>query len=93
MEYVVILIGNLFSGHPGSRRWECISALFGWIGVIALVLWLIVSVVGVFAVIPSWVNEVLVPTWSLCILQAVTRDGERSLKPFVDRWLDREVDS
>ena len=27
---ITILVSNLFSGHPGSRRWEVITALFGY---------------------------------------------------------------
>ena len=76
MEYIipaiVILVGNLFSAPPGSRRWEVVTAAFGWTAGITLCLWL---VVGVFAS-QSWAAKYLVQVWAFCLLQALTRDWE-----------------
>ena len=38
---IIILIGNLFSGHPGSRQWEVITALFCYATVISMMLLMI----------------------------------------------------
>ena len=34
------------------------------------------------------VSEALVALGATCLLQALTRDGQRTLKPLADRWLD-----
>ena len=86
MEYiipaVVILIGNLFSGAPGSNNWQNVTALFGWGSCISLAAWFVVS----FTSLASWGHEYLVPVFGFCLLQALTRDYERLLKPCFDRW-------
>lgn len=33
-------------GRPGSRRWEIVTALFGWVAVFALLGWLIAKFAG-----------------------------------------------
>ena len=87
MEYiipaVIIFVGNLFSGSPGSRPWELISATFGWVGGTALLLWLVFSVVGS----EFWARQIFFPVGALCLVQILSRDGLRILKPLADRWL------
>ena len=85
---IVILAGNLFSGDPGSKRWECVTAIFGWTAAISFPIWFIVKVVNYFVTTPMWVNEVLPPVFLFCLLQAVSRDYERILKPIVNRCMD-----
>ncbi len=89
MEYIiagtVILIGNLFSGKPGSLRWGKVTALFGWGAAFSLTLWLVLLVSG----FESWANEILIPVFGFCLIQALTRDYERILRPVADLWLRR----
>ena len=97
MEYVIpaviVLIGNVFSGAPGSRQWETVTALFGWVACIAITLWLLCLVLGwvlgwVLG-LEFWARHVLFPIWIFCLLQALSRDYEKFLKPLADRWLRR----
>ena len=45
---IIILVSNLFSGHPGSRRWEVITALFGYAAGISMVLLTIFPLASIF---------------------------------------------
>ena len=45
---IIILVSNLFSGHPGSRRWEVSTALFDYAAVISVVLLMIISLESIF---------------------------------------------
>ena len=87
---VVILVGNLFSGNPGSGRWEYITALFGWVGAVSWALWIVSLVVGPF-LMPTesgrGVAEFLYLVGAFCVLQALSRDYERWFKPLVDRYM------
>ena len=90
---IVILAGNLFSGSPGSNRWEYVTAIFGWVSIISFLLWVIAIVVSYVVTIPMWVNQILLPIFIFCLLQTVSRDYERILKPIVNLWMgpvDRE---
>ena len=84
---VIVFVGNVFSGSPGSRRWEFFSALFGWTGGAALLLWIVCSAIG-------WEflgRHILFPIGAFCLLYVVSRDYEKILKPLVDRWLKRRA--
>ncbi len=89
MEYIIpgliVFVGNVFSGSPGSKQWEFVTALFGWVAVIALVLWLAFQIVGS----EFWARQILLPIWLFCLLQALSRDHLKILKPIADRWLKR----
>ena len=85
---IIILIGNLFSGHPGSRQWEVITALFCYATVISMMLLMIFSLSSIFAASVVGVREVLISTCCFCMLQVLTRDYERIFKPLVSRWID-----
>ena len=82
---MIVLIGNLFSGSRGSLRWENVTAFFGWTAGTVFLLWL----VGMFLLPEFWTREILFPIWAFCLLQALTRDYEKILKPVVDRWFKR----
>ena len=84
---LIVLVGNVFSGSPGSRRWEVVSELFGWIGAAAVLL-----TIGCFAV--GWEflgRHILFPIGAFCLLYVVSRDYEKILKPIADRWLKRRA--
>lgn len=84
---IIILVANLCSGAHGSTQWENVTAAFGWTGAVAFFLYLALLLVGVFFPSVIWVaNNILAPVACLSILQAVSRDYERVLKPIVDRW-------
>jgi hypothetical protein len=42
-----------YSGRPGSHSWELLSALFGWIAGVALILYLIAFFAG-YSTIENW---------------------------------------
>ena len=84
---LILLVGNVFSGSPGSRRWKVVSELFGWIGAAAVLL-----TIGCFAV--GWEflgRHILFPIGAFCLLYVVSRDYEKILKPIADRWLKRRA--
>lgn len=89
LEYVgpaiVVLVGNLLSGPPGSRSYEVVTAMFGYASVGILVLWGLGALVGV-----EGFREYAVPTASFCLLQALSRDYERLLRPLVDVLIGRK---
>ena len=82
---VIVFVGNVFSGSPGSRQWEFITALFGWSAVVALTFWLACAVLGV----EIWARQIFLPIWTLCLLQALSRDYTKVLKPIANRWMKR----
>ena len=84
---VIVFIGNVFSGSRGSLRWQYVTALFGWTAGTALLLWF----VGLFFLPEFWTQEILFPIWVFCLLQALTRDYEKILKPVVERWFKGRI--
>ena len=86
----VILVSNLFSGHPGSRRWEAITAIFGWTAAVSMILLMFFSFASIFSIrLAEELREVLISACFFCMLQALTRDYERILKPLVSGWFER----
>ena len=83
----IVFVGNVFSGPRGSLRWEYVTAFFGWTGGIVLLLWF----VGLFFLPGFWTRNILLPIWVFCLLQVLTRDYEKILKPVVDRWFKSSV--
>ena len=83
---IVILVGNLFSGGYGSRRWKYVTALFGWVGGVAGALGLLFTVLEAFGVEPR-IGRFFFYVSAFCVLQALSRDYERWLKPLVERWI------
>lgn len=85
MEYIVpaviVLFGNLFSGDRGSQSWENVTAIFGWTAGLSFV----TAFVGMW-VWPEAARSYLFPCFAFCLLQALSRDYERLLGPFIDRW-------
>ncbi len=91
MEYIIsaaiILVANVCSGNYGSRRWEYISAIFGWVGTIAFILWFIFLIIGFINSSMVWIaREFLFPVAGFCIFTFLGRDYEKIIKPCVDRW-------
>lgn len=97
MEFIgpaaIVLFGNLFSGKYGSKRWEFVTACYGWLTVLSIVAYMI----GLFAVIftdlgvsKETFNSYMVPIIGFAMMQALSRDYEKILRPFFDRWLDGE---
>lgn len=91
MEYMIsaliILVANVCSGPYGSSRWELITAIFGWIGAMALMLGLIFLIFGFINSNMVWIaREFLFPLGVFCILTVLARDYEKIFKPLFDRW-------
>jgi len=83
---VIVFVGNVFSGSPGSRQWKLITALLGWSAGGALILWAACAVLGA----DLWARQIFLPIWTFCLLQALSRDYTRLLKPMADRWTKRQ---
>ena len=89
MEYlipaVIVFIGNVFSGSPGSRQWQVVSALFGWGAVAGMSIWLVCLFTGS----EFWARQICFPIWVFCVLQLLSRDYLGIVKPIADRWVKR----
>ena len=87
---IVILISNLISDRSGSRRWETITAVFGYTAAISMMLLIFFSFASIFSIrLMREAHEVLISMCFFCMLQALTRDYERILKPLVNDWFER----
>ena len=89
MEYIIpaaiVFAGNAFSGSPGSRAWNLVSALFSWSAAVAMSLWLASLIFG----FEFWARHIFFPIWAFCLLQILSRDYFGIVKPIADRWLKR----
>ena len=82
---IIVFVGNVFSGSPESRRWAVVTALFGWAGGLAGALWLTSLILGS----EFWARHIFFPIFVLSLVQVLSRDGLRILKPQVDQWFNR----
>jgi len=82
---LVILVANILSGPHGSLRWEMVTALFGWMTVLALAGWIVTSLFPVLEPARSWMIQLM----AFCFLTALSRDYEKILKPVVDALIER----
>jgi hypothetical protein len=77
----MLLLANLMSGRHGSRRYEVITAVFGWAALGSMLVWL-----GVLWISPhSRAHFYLAQVWGFSLLTAVSRDYEKILRPLF-RW-------
>jgi hypothetical protein len=76
----VLLFANLMSGRHGSRRYEMVTAVFGWMAGTSLLAWLI----ALWTASPQ-VQFYLAQVWGFSLLTAVARDYEKILRPLF-RW-------
>jgi len=75
---VIILFANLLSGNHGSKRWETVTAVFGWAAIVSFI-----GYVFFVMVLPeSPVSSYLLQIAGFSLLSAIARDYERMLKPF-----------
>ena len=93
---IIVLVGNIFGGPHGSRRWEIVTAAFGWTAVVAVLLWFFLEVaIYLSAAIGMGIDcgdtgrdtarKYLLQTFSFALLSAVTRDYEKMLFPLFNR--------
>lgn len=93
---IIVLIGNLFGGSHGSRRWEIVTAAFGWTALVTVLLWAFLEIaVYLSAVIGTGIDfgetsqeivrRYLLQTFGFALLSAITRDYEKILFPFFNR--------
>ena len=93
---IIVLIGNLFGGSHGSRRWEIVTAAFGWTALVAVLLWVLLEIaVYLSAAIGTGIDlgdmgreivrKYLLQTFGFALLSAITRDYEKMLFPFFNR--------
>ena len=74
---IVLLIANLMSGHHSKLRWEVVTAIFGWTGLIGLLIFVVVLIVWP----DSDALDYLIQIAAFCLITALARDYERILKP------------
>ena len=74
---VIILVANLLSGNHGSKRWENITAIFGWISCISIVAYALMA----FLVSENTFGSYLVQIGTFTLITALARDYERILRP------------
>ena len=78
MEYVIpaaiVLFGNVFSGSRGSRQWETVTALFGWVAGIAGALWLLCLFLGS----EFWARQIFFPSGSSVCFRLFPETTKRS---------------
>jgi hypothetical protein len=74
---VILLAANLMSGRHGSKRYEVVTAVFGWTTLTTVVAYLIVNVVATH----SPVKPYLLQVWSFSLLTVLARDYEKILRP------------
>lgn len=78
----VIVVGNLFSGPPGSRSWEIVTAVFGWATIVCVILSMAAYALGADRLLEA----ILLPAAAFSLIQALSRDYERILQP-VKNWI------
>ena len=93
---IIVLVGNIFGGPHGSRRWEIVTAAFGWTALVAVLLWVLLEIaVYLSAAIGTGIDlgdmgreivrKYLLQTFGFALLSAITRDYEKMLFPFFNR--------
>lgn len=75
---VILLAANLMSGRHGSRRYEVVTAVFGWTALIAFLAYLIVNAVWSHGPIKPYLFQVA----AFSMLTALSRDYEKILRRF-----------
>jgi hypothetical protein len=90
---IVMLVGNLFGSSHGSRRWEIVTALYGWTaGATALLILFLESAFYLTKLIDLGVDlegggrgeirRYLLQLFAFSMLAALSRDYEKILFPF-----------
>jgi hypothetical protein len=93
---IIVFVGNIFGGPHGSRRWEIVTAAFGWTALVAVLLWFFLEVaIYLSAAIGMGIDfgdtgretarKYLLQTFGFALLSAVTRDYEKMLLPLFNR--------
>ena len=94
MEYVitaaVVLAANLLSNRVGSWLYESATAVFGWIGAVSMLLWLVSHIASAFFPSTLAVSKLMAPIWMFCVMTAIARDYEKILKPWFDRFIEKQ---
>lgn len=75
---LVIIAANVFSGDTESNRWECVTAVFGWSGVVTLVSYLATTL---FLPPTNSMRIYLGQVAVFSLTTAISRDYEKRLKP------------
>ncbi|MGI2129895.1 hypothetical protein ACRN93_00970 [Shewanella baltica] len=75
---VIILFANLLSGNYDSKRWEIVTAVFGWAAIVSFIGY----VLFVMVVPESQISNYLLQIAGFSLLSALARDYERILKRF-----------
>ena len=70
---LVILVANLFGGNHSSTRWELVTAIFGWLSIIGLLGWIIVS----FFVNDKELSNYFIQLAGFFLITAIARDYEK----------------
>jgi hypothetical protein len=74
---LVVLVANLMSGKHGSQRYEKVTAIFGWLTVLSLALWLMLRMFLGARVTSQYVFQLA----AFSLITALSRDYEKWLRP------------
>ncbi|GAC1656551.1 MAG: hypothetical protein NVS9B15_17750 [Acidobacteriaceae bacterium] len=75
---LILFASNLMSGRHGSRRYEVVTAVFGWTTLITLLAYLIVNAAWPRGPIKPYLFQV----FAFSMLTALSRDYEKILRRF-----------
>ena len=78
---VIILFANLLGGDHESKRWEIVTAMFGWTSGCSFILYFIASILYPDSVALDY----LLQLFGFSLLAALSRDYERILKPLFNK--------
>jgi hypothetical protein len=73
---VILLIANLMSGPHGSKRYEVVTAVFGWLTAISVTALLVVSVVAARSPAKPYLFQIC----AFSFITAMARDYEKYLR-------------
>lgn len=79
---IIIVISNVFGGDYRSRKYEIVTAIFGWLGAISLTLYFILLLIRSFLA-PNFkydIEHYIVHITWFTLLAAFSRDWEKLLK-------------
>ncbi|NNM65932.1 MAG: hypothetical protein HKL99_15230 [Burkholderiales bacterium] len=78
---LIILAANLLGGTHGSRRWEVVTAIFGWTALFGLIASILTSMITRHGSIAEYLWQIT----GFSLITALSRDYEKILHPIFNR--------
>lgn len=83
---IVIVISNVCSDYPGGRRWEFISASFGYVAAISLTAVIILPWPSSL----EWLQQIFMQIATFSLVTALSRDYEKIFKPLAEKFFNKK---